>query len=292
MSLLINDRMYWPNGKKKALTLSYDDGVDQDIKFIDLLDKYGIKCTFNINSGLLGQSGNAIGSNKATHNKLSDKELVDIYKNHEIAAHGLFHSCITAMDTARAAHEILSCRRDLEQILNRPVTGYAYAFGAIDDNVAEAAKLCGLSYARTIKSTNSFELPADFIQWDPTCHHDDENIFKLLNDFLDKKPLYSFVSPVKLMYIWGHSYEFDVNQNWSHIEKVLSLSAHHDDVWYATNIDICQYVKMYHNLIFSVDSSCVFNPNSSSVWLGGMFSDDVIEVKPGAVEKLIPPAEM
>ena len=120
MSLLINDRMYWPNGKKKALTLSYDDGVDQDIKFIDLLDKYGIKCTFNINSGLLGQSGNAIGSNKATHNKLSDKELVDIYKNHEIAAHGLFHSCITAMDTARAAHEILSCRRDLEQILYRP----------------------------------------------------------------------------------------------------------------------------------------------------------------------------
>ena len=42
--------MLFPGGKQKALTLSYDDGVQQDIRFIEILDKYGIKCTFNINS--------------------------------------------------------------------------------------------------------------------------------------------------------------------------------------------------------------------------------------------------
>ncbi len=37
----------------KYLTFSYDDGVTQDIRLIELFNKYGMKATFNINSGLL-----------------------------------------------------------------------------------------------------------------------------------------------------------------------------------------------------------------------------------------------
>ena len=40
------------DGKSKVLTLSYDDGVVQDIRLIGILDKYGIKGTFNINTGM------------------------------------------------------------------------------------------------------------------------------------------------------------------------------------------------------------------------------------------------
>ena len=39
---------------KKAITFSYDDGVTQDIQLIELLNKYNLKCTFNLNSELLG----------------------------------------------------------------------------------------------------------------------------------------------------------------------------------------------------------------------------------------------
>ena len=35
---------------KKAVTFSYDDGVTQDIRLIELLNKYHLKCTFNLNS--------------------------------------------------------------------------------------------------------------------------------------------------------------------------------------------------------------------------------------------------
>ena len=40
------------DGKSKVLTLSYDDGVVQDIRLINILDKYGIRGTFNINTGM------------------------------------------------------------------------------------------------------------------------------------------------------------------------------------------------------------------------------------------------
>ena len=39
--------------KKKAVTFSYDDGVTQDVHLVELLNKYDLKCTFNINSQLL-----------------------------------------------------------------------------------------------------------------------------------------------------------------------------------------------------------------------------------------------
>ena len=44
-------------GKKKALTFSYDDGVTQDIRLAELFHKYGMKATFNLNSELLGKDG-------------------------------------------------------------------------------------------------------------------------------------------------------------------------------------------------------------------------------------------
>ena len=55
MSLQINDRMLFPGGKKKAFTLSYDDGITQDRRLIGILDRYRVKATFNLNSGLFGQ---------------------------------------------------------------------------------------------------------------------------------------------------------------------------------------------------------------------------------------------
>ena len=48
--------MKFKDGKSKALTLSYDDAVVQDIRLIGIMDKYGIKGTFNVNSGWYGCS--------------------------------------------------------------------------------------------------------------------------------------------------------------------------------------------------------------------------------------------
>ena len=41
----------FPGGKPKCITLSYDDGVEQDIRLIALMEQYGFKGTFNLNYG-------------------------------------------------------------------------------------------------------------------------------------------------------------------------------------------------------------------------------------------------
>lgn len=40
------------NGKKKAVTFSYDDGVTQDRRLVEMMNTYGVKGTFNLNSGI------------------------------------------------------------------------------------------------------------------------------------------------------------------------------------------------------------------------------------------------
>ena len=70
----------------------------------------------------------------------------------------------------------------------------------------------------------------------------------------------------KLFYIWGHSWEFDYNNGWEHMEKVCEKLSGHDDIWYATNIEIYDYVQGYNALRFSADSSIVYNPNLFTVY--------------------------
>ncbi len=293
MSLQVNDRLYWPGGRKKAFTLSYDDGIEQDYRLIQMMNERGIKGTFNLNSGLFGVKGRvSAGKKEVDHIKVHASDVSKLYEKHEIAAHGQYHESMFGMDTARCAEEILSCRRGLEKLEGKPVTGFAYAFGAVDDNILKAAKLCGLSYARTIESTYKFDIPKDFLRWNPTCHHDDERIMDLAEEFLSNDFYFSMYSPAKLFYVWGHSYEFDQNDNWNHMEKFLEKICKKEDVWYATNGEIQRYVDAYRRLIFSVDSTKVYNPTCISVWIGGIFTDKAIEVKPGETADLIPPVDM
>ena len=60
----------FPGGKAKAVTLSYDDGSNDDAKLLDIIDKYGIKCTFNL-----------VGSSVGEGRRLS-REYVYIYRAH------------------------------------------------------------------------------------------------------------------------------------------------------------------------------------------------------------------
>ena len=86
----------------------------------------------------------------------------------------------------------------------------------------------------------------------------------------------------RLLYIWGHSSEFDDNGNWEHIEEICEKLANNDEIWYATNMEIYDYVKAYNNLIFNVECSCVFNPSGQTVW----FEKDGVQHSVGANETI------
>ena len=69
-----------------------------------------------------------------------------------------------------------------------------------------------------------------------------------------------------MFYVWGHSYEFDDNNNWEVIEKLAEYISFKDDVWYATNIEIYDYIKAYESLLTSVDKKAIYNPTITEVW--------------------------
>lgn len=156
-----------------------------------------------------------------------------------------------------------------------------------DHMVLDALKCCGITYARTIQGTHAFDIPENFLIWNPTCHHDDKALPELTEKFLNDTSLFPML---KLFYVWGHSYEFDQNDNWDQMERFLNRMSGHHDVWYASNGEIESYVSAYRQLIFSVDGRFVRNPTCRTVWVGAIGSQLVVEIKPGCVTALPDPA--
>ena len=116
--------MRYPEGKKKALTFSYDDGVEQDIRLTGLMDQYGIKGTFNINSGLFTPEGTVFPEGQI-HRRMTKSQVLNLWKgtHHEIAAHTLTHPFLGKIPYECAMSEILEDRRNLEEMFEYPVRG-------------------------------------------------------------------------------------------------------------------------------------------------------------------------
>ena len=257
------DTLLFPGGKSRAFTLSYDDGVVQDRRLAELLRRYGVKCTFNLGSAVLGHQEIAKipGRPEVDVSKVAPGEVATVYAGHEIAGHGLFHSALDSVGTPLALHEITEDKRRLEALAGKPLKMFAYPFGFYNEAVVEMLRLAGYQGARTVKSTYGFEIPEDFLIWDPTCHHRDERLMALAKDFVE-----GFALAPRLFYVWGHAYEFDGDDNWEVIEELVKyISGHGDSVWFATNGEIIEYVTAYRRLEYSVDGSMIYNPSAVDV---------------------------
>ena len=226
------------NGKMKALTFSYDDGVSQDKRLIKILNKYGLKGTFNINSGLFGKGGAGFG-NGATfpHVRFREEEIANVYKGHEVAVHTLTHPFLNRISDEDVIREVEEDRIALSKLTGYKVEGMAYPMGtgAMNEHVAELIrKNTGVLYSRTTTSTYNFELPQDLLVLDPTCHHCEKDaMLELAAKFLTMKP-----DKPQMFYIWGHAYEFDRDDEWEWFDAFCALISGKDDIFYGTNREI------------------------------------------------------
>ncbi|MBQ3115654.1 MAG: polysaccharide deacetylase family protein [Clostridia bacterium] len=257
----------FPDFKEKALTLSYDDGVRQDKRLISILDKYGIKATFNINAGLFNDKRDS-----ETVGRMTKEEAVELYSNsvHEIANHGYKHLHWSVFNDATVVNDVIKDRSTLESIFGRVIKGMAYPNGSINctETTVDILKKCGINYARTTQNTEKFDIPTDWLKMGATCHHNNPKLMQLAEEFLDSTPKkYFWANTPKLFYLWGHSYEFDNNNNWEVIEKFCEFVGGKEDVWYATNGEIYDYVTAFDRLEFSVDESLVYNPSAVDVYI-------------------------
>lgn len=229
------------NGKMKALTFSFDDAVTQDKRFIDLLNKYQMKCTFNLNSGCLGQRGRKlnVGGEIVSHDKVDAAEVRAIYEGHEIAAHTIDHPLLPSIESDdEIVRQVEEDRLRLSELAGYEVVGFAYPCGGanFDDRVAKLIQArTGIKYARNIISSFSFDEQTDLYRFKPTVHQfaNSDEMFALGERFLELKPDKS-----QVYYVWGHSYEFDSHDGWAKFEGFLEMMSGREDIFYGTNKEI------------------------------------------------------
>ena len=261
--------MRFPGGKPKAVTLSYDDGVRQDLRLAALADACGMKCTYNINSALVPETP---GGDKITWAQI--KELTA--SGHEAAIHGEYHRAPGSFRTLTGLRDALNCRLEMEKNLGMIIRGMAYPNSGVTrftggsdyETVRRYLRDLGVAYARTLGGDNNgFLLPEDWYSWMPTAHHNNPHVLEWARQFTDLRvqEAYGDNRYPRLFYLWGHSYEFDRNGNWDRIEALFEILGGKEDSWYATNIEICDYTNAFRSLLFSADDTRVYNPTALEV---------------------------
>lgn len=253
--------------------MSYDDGKLEDKRLLDIFNKNGIKGTFNINYGVMDEEDHST----VKHPRFDKEEIISLYDGHEIATHGYTHATMARLPITGVVNEIVDDRKKLEELTGKIIRGHAYPNGSFSKEIKELLPMLGIAYARAVETTHSFDLPEDPYEWKGTCHHNDPKLLELAKTFADfQKKQY-----LKLMYVWGHSYEFADNDNWNVIEDFCKILGNRDDIWYATNIEFIDYMAAAKSLIFSADTSRVYNPTSISVWLSLNNGAKIVEIKSG-----------
>ena len=248
----------FPEFKTRAVTFSYDDGYIEDRQLVSVLNRYGMKGTFNINAGNI--QGNA--------RKIPLEEMVALYQGHEIASHSFTHPHLDSLDSGGIAYQIIRDREALEEIVAKPVTGFAYPYGlkSDGDRIAACLQNCGIRYARTTVSTHDFALPENPLFWNPTCHHADSALLTLAEAFFKPDDLeHPWRITPQLFYIWGHSYEFQ--NNWTLLEQICQTFGNTPRVWYATNGEIIDYIHAFRALRRSANGQYIYNPTDTDIYV-------------------------
>ena len=259
----------FPGGREKAFTASYDDNLLADRHLLEIMGRYGIKCTLNVNNAFLEEQNIRM--------PVEDTNALVDAGGHEIAQHCDHHIAPGLASPCTVMREVLEGRQFLERRFVRIVRGMAYPDTGITrfkscinyETVRRILHDAGVAYSRSLGGDNDcFMLPDDWYNWIPTAHHGNPQLFNWLEEFLTadlaQKPPKG-QAPL-LFYVWGHSFEFDRNNNWERLEELCRRAGGQDEVWYATNIEIYDYLAAYDALQFDVDETLVHNPGCIPVW--------------------------
>lgn len=260
----------YPDGKAKAFNVTYDDGVLQDIRFVELLNKYNLKGTFNLNSGLMENEFEWIHENGCVVKRLSKDKVVSLYQGHEIASHTLTHPYMDNLSESEILYELQSDKANLEKLFGREVKGFAVPFDYYSDLIESFVKRCGFEYARISEERHSFVPQNDYYKWKATIFHTDATLKELTHQFIKTN------EELALFQIAGHSYDLDIENMWDRIEELFKEITLQKDILPMTTIDIIEYLKAMETA--EITDRTVKNNSNISLW----FSDNesTFEVEP------------
>lgn len=224
--------MNWKSSYRKAITFSYDDGNEQDIRLAEMFRKYGLKATFHVNTGLDAQHGTWKCSDLWVR-RLNLSDCPEVYRGYEVSVHGSLHQNLTQLSREEIRKELNDDISEITCIFQERPVGMSYAYGVYHAIAVEEAKAAGLYYGRGVVSMHRFDEQKDLLRFQPTCHHDDALLFELADRFLAAKP-----DRPQIFYIWGHSYELEGKQHWDHMERFCEKISGRSDIFYSTSREI------------------------------------------------------
>ena len=226
--------------KLKAFTLSYDDGVTQDIRLIELLNKYGLKSTFNLNSELLGKRGILDRWNKRiSHYKIHPEDVKFVYEGHEVAVHTLTHPLLPDLPDGEVIRQVEQDRLNLSELVGYEVVGMAYPGRGIGDDIRVPALIrenTGVKYVRSVENTDSFDPQTDLYRFRPNVFNliEMDRMFEMGKKFIELE-----TDKPQIFYAWGHAFEMDFEPTfWIRLEEFFEMMAGRDDIFYGTNKEV------------------------------------------------------
>lgn len=264
----------FPGGKRIAVTTSFDDGRVYDRKIVEAFNEWGLKGTFNLNSGKLTKGAPlSLESGKC----LATSEVALLFKGHEVAIHTVNHTFLDRLDRPQIATQVLDDRKALEDLVQYPVRGMAYPYGTYNQQVIDVLRSLGIVYCRTVENREQCFPVAEPLAWPATMHQFNENPLPLPARW---EQFHARPQVGRVFFVWGHSYEFADRSDWDALPRLFKPLAGKPDVWYCTNIELFDYHAARERLVIAANRRTAFNPSGLAVTV--KVDGRLVEVPAGA----------
>lgn len=260
-------RKLYPGGKAKAFNITYDDGVLQDIPLVSLLNRYGLKGTFNLNSGLMREEFAWTHPTGAVIRRLPPQIAATLYEGHEVASHTVSHPYMEHLSDEELRYQLEQDKADLEQLFGREVLGFAVPFDHFSDRIAHCARQCGFAYARTSRETYSYRPPRDCFAWGAGAYH----VMPGFRDFAEG--FFHTEEELALCQIVGHSYDLDTENMWEQMDALFRRVAEAPDIAPMTHLELVRYLQAMEKAV--ITETRLENHSEQTLWFyenGAVFS--------------------
>ena len=204
---------------RKIFLISFDDGTVWDRRFVKLLNKYDMKATFNLNSGLEDFVWHYEDRFPVRRQVLS--ETVDLYKGHEVASHSLHHHWLNTLTPPQLSREIGDDCAALKKLFGLTEIGFGVPFTACEEREVNIIKKY-VRYIRLSAFSDSFAPPADPYHIPIHGLYNQPDIRQRIDAFAQS------ALPLSLFVMAGHSYELEVLDHWDYMEELLQYIRAYD----------------------------------------------------------------
>ncbi|MBR2948477.1 MAG: polysaccharide deacetylase family protein [Lachnospiraceae bacterium] len=264
-------RKLYPEGKRKAFNITYDDGAQQDERFVALLNQYGMKGTFHLNSELMKNGFTWTHESGLEIRRLSAQKARLLYQGHEVASHSLTHPCFEGMTRQQLLWEIGMDRYFLQEIFGTEIGGFAVPFDYYDEAAADCVRECGFSYARTSQESHGYCPGYDWYWQKAGIYHISGDLKQYVEGFLHTQEELAFGQIV------GHSYDLDTLQMWELMESLISRVAADKDTLPVTHLEAVRYWQAMQKAV--IEEAYIFNGSDTVLWFE--INGKVCSVSPG-----------